>query len=94
MRRRRADTTPYDDRGRLFRSRFRADWKGVVLDRREDICLVLILIDRHGNPMKRRIIRTLNMDWLVDTGAQADLSSVNPDWLVTSPALWKYRRNR
>ena len=43
---------------------------------------VLILIDRSGNRMRKRIIKSRNREWFEQI-APFDISWVNPDWLKT-----------
>ncbi len=44
-----------------------------------DIWWVLMLIDAHGNPMRRRQVTTLNEGWLTVIDP-IDISSFNKDW--------------
>jgi hypothetical protein len=72
----------------FVRSRYRSPWIGAVLrhesrrhrsQRLGDLLTIVLLIDRHGAPMERRIVMKLDEHWT--TPAQAiDVSHVNPDW--------------
>ena len=72
----------------FVRSRYRSTWTGAVLrrERREydgrrigDLLTVVIVLDRRGNPMRRRVVATIDASWTVPTEA-VDVSGYNPDW--------------
>ena len=72
----------------FVRSHYRAAWTGVVLRRvhREykgrrigDLLTVVLVLDRHDNPMPRKIVRTIDENWTTPTGP-IDIAAMNPDW--------------
>jgi hypothetical protein len=71
----------------FVRSHFHATWVGAVLRRdryeyngkRFDSLTVVLLVDRHGNRMSRKIVKTLSERWTTPIGP-VDTSWVNPDW--------------
>lgn len=75
----------------FVRSRYRSPWIGGVLRREKrrqqgtrigDLLTIVILIDRHGKPMERRIVVQLDEHWTATT-APVDVAHVNPDWWNT-----------
>lgn len=70
----------------FVRSSFRSRWRGLVLDREKRkgagaLLTIVILVDQHGNRMRRRILTRLDEHWTTRC-EPIDLSQVNPDWLV------------
>lgn len=72
----------------FVRSHFRSTWTGAVLRREEreyngqrasDLLTVVLVLDRHGNPMKRKILRTIAESWTTPVQLKNDIW-VNPDW--------------
>lgn len=72
----------------FVRSHYRSTWTGAVLrrERREydgrrigDLLTVVLVLDRHGNPMRRRIVATIDASWTTAIAA-LDVSGINPDW--------------
>jgi len=72
----------------FVRSHYRSTWTGAVLrrERREydgrrigDLLTVVLVLDRRGNPMRRRVVMTLDASWTVPA-APIDVSGCNPDW--------------
>jgi len=60
--------------GSWVQSRFRAPWRGVVVELIErtdctDLARVEIRIDRRGNPMRKPMIKTLDAGWLTPVAA-------------------------
>jgi hypothetical protein len=73
--------------------RYRETWIGAVLqrERREynghrigDLLTVVLLIDRHGKPMQRRIVMKIDAHWTMPFDV-IDTSDVNPDWWRIPP---------
>lgn len=73
----------------FVRAHYRSAWVGAVLRReaREhnghrigDLLTVVLVADRHGKPMQRRIVMSIDASWT--TPATFDASGVNPDWWV------------
>lgn len=71
----------------FVRSHYRSAWTGAVLRRmrREydgqrigDLLTIVLVLDRRGNPMRRKIVTTLDAHWT--TPVTVDTSWVNPDW--------------
>ena len=70
---------------KLYESRYRARWRGIILNSSDCVshCFYyLILFDRHGNPVKQRLVKHLDPNWMIDTGELVDISHINPDWLA------------
>jgi hypothetical protein len=72
----------------FVRSHYRSTWIGAVLrrERREydgrrigDLLTVVLLIDRHGNRMQRRIVMTIDAAH-TQLVSPVDVSWVNVDW--------------
>lgn len=86
----------------FVRSNYRAPWTGVIIGRIQrkpltlngttyklnDLCQVLVIIDRHGNRMTRRVVCVLDAGYLVEVDG-LDLSQVNPDWLKCRDQDWR-----
>lgn len=66
---------------RLFESHYNKLWQGVVLAESPCCYLMLIVLDRNGNPMKCRVVAWYHKDYMRDTGIDYDMAAVNPDWL-------------
>lgn len=75
---------------KFVKSNYLSKWKGIVLseyDIRSSYpkryngigYRVLILLDRNGNKMNRRIIKNYNKDWFSKI-SPFDISWVNKDW--------------
>lgn len=73
----------------FVRAHYRSAWVGAVLRREEreyngrrigDLLTVVLVVDRRGNPMKRRIEMSIDASWT--TPITFDASDVNPDWWV------------
>jgi hypothetical protein len=73
----------------FVRSHYRSTWTGAVLrrERREydgrrigDLLTVVIVLDRRGNPMRRKIVTTIDASWTTPVSPGVDVSAVNPDW--------------
>lgn len=71
----------------FVRAHYRSAWIGAVLRREEreyngrrigDLLTVVLVADRRGNPMQRRIMMSIDASWTTPT--TFDASSVNPDW--------------
>ena len=71
----------------FVRSHYRSTWTGAVLRRVErehdgrrigDLLTVVLVRDRHGKPMQRRIVTTIDASWT--TPVEFDAAAVNPDW--------------
>ncbi len=71
----------------FVRAHYRSTWVGAVLRREEreyngrrigDLLTVVLVADRRGNPMQRRIVMRIDASWT--TPAVFDASTVNPDW--------------
>lgn len=72
----------------FVRSHYSSTWTGAVLrrERREyngkrigDLLTIVIMLDRRGNPMRRRIVTTIDASWTTPI-APIDISGMNPDW--------------
>jgi hypothetical protein len=83
----------------FVRSHYRAPWKGVVLTREkrtrggrfgriDDLLTVLVLVDRHGNPMRKRHVATLSASWTTPCDA-FDVSWVPKNWGLQPPSSGK-----
>lgn len=66
---------------RLFESRYSKRWQGVVLEESSCCYLMLLILDRNGKPVKRRIVDWYRKGYMADTAIDYDMSTVNPDWL-------------
>ena len=72
----------------FVRCHYRSTWTAAVLrrERREydgraigDLLTVVLVLDRRGNPMRRRIVATIDESWTTPV-QPIDVSDVNPDW--------------
>lgn len=73
----------------FVRAHYRSAWVGAVLRREEreyngrrigDLLTVVLVADRHGKPMQRRIVMSIDASWT--TPVTFDATAVNPDWWV------------
>lgn len=75
---------------RFVQSTYRAPWKGVVLNvakrtrggrfgKISDLLTILVLVDRHGNHMRNRMVVAMDGSWTKDI-LEFDIS-----WV---PAIW------
>jgi len=68
----------------FVKSHFRSQWTGVVLDsqkrsKQNDLIWVLVLLDKNGNPMKKRVLKILDKSWVtILKNVEIDF---NQDWL-------------
>lgn len=70
----------------FVKSHYNAPWRGVIVDREKrkkcgDLLFILVLVDRHGNEMKKRTTAVLDESWTTKCDP-IDLSEFNPDWFV------------
>jgi hypothetical protein len=84
----------------FVRSHYRSTWTGAVLvrEKREyngkrigDLLTVVLVRDSHGNPMKRKIVQTIDASWTTPI-APIDISDINPDWWIIRDPLSKGSR--
>jgi hypothetical protein len=77
----------------FVRAHYRSTWTGAVLrrERREldgrrigDLLTVVLLLDRHGNRLPRKIVQTIDAGWTTPA-LDVEVSWVNPDWWKISP---------
>ncbi len=69
----------------FVKSKFKTPWIGVVLgitkrrNKLNPLYICLIIKDSRGNLPRKRIIKTLDSSWLIET-EEFDISHVNKDW--------------
>ena len=76
---------------KFIRSRFRARWCGVVIDKRNrtkqnPLYLILILKDSCGNTPRKRMVKTLDSSWTIEID-KIELGDINTDWFSRLPIL-------
>ena len=52
--------------GKWVHSHFRSTWKGVIIEPpdKNNCVIVRVEIDQHSNPMRKKLIKRINIHWL------------------------------
>jgi hypothetical protein len=72
---------------KFVKSKFRSPWKGVVIDivkrrnKLNPLYICLIVKDRNGNIPRKRILKTLDSDWLIEISS-FDITNINNEWFT------------
>jgi hypothetical protein len=66
------------------KSHYASNWTGIILDsfpRRKtgDLLLILVIKDRNGTPLKKRLIKILDEAWVTRIGEMN--VEIRPDWI-------------
>ena len=67
--------------GDTVKSNFRARWIGVVIKVDGEITSIVPMIDRYGNPQRRRLVKQLHCDWLEPANLNSDDIKLN--WIFS-----------
>lgn len=60
--------------------KYSSPWIGIRLDHRFGNCYnYLVVFDRNGHPVRKRIIKQYNHDWMIDIPYKTHL--INKDWI-------------
>lgn len=86
--------------GSFVKSNFRSRWTGIVISeeivkgsgkKANKICEVLVLRDKNGNTLRKRLIKHLNADWLEET-QKVFLTEKEINWIPNHTLKYNLRK--